>query len=140
MMKSLFDELDDLFSVFDSEGLSRQSDVKYSVPAFPPCNVILQEDGSMKFEFALAGYKKEDLKMEYNNSKLVLSTVKDYKEEVKDKYLAKGIKKPSFNYSYFVPETKFLINELKASFNNGLLVITIPAKKEEKNKVMFVID
>ena len=138
-MKTLFDELDSLFSVFD-EGLSRQGDAKYSVPSFPPCNVCLQEDGAMVFEFALAGYKKEELNMEYINSKLILSTSKDYTEKLKDKYIHKGIKKPSFNYSYFVPETKFKISELKASFNDGILTITIPAKKEEKNKVMFVID
>lgn len=137
-MKTLFDELEDLFSLFD-DGIS-ESTVRYSVPSFPPCNVLVQEDGSMKFEFALAGYNKEDLLMEYKNNKLLLSTTKDYKEETKDKYLAKGIKRPAFNYSYFVPETKFVIDELNASFNNGLLTIVIPAKKEEKDKVIFTIN
>ncbi len=143
-MKDLFQELDDLFGLFEAEGLNKveRNKSKYSVPSFPPCNVIIGDDGSMNFEFALVGYSKEDLGIDYKNNSLILYTTKEFekKEEPTTNYLVKGIKTPSFNYAYLVPEAKFDIQKLEAVFNNGMLKINIPMKKQqEKPKTVFTI-
>lgn len=135
---SLFDEI---FEIFDATNVSKGH--AYTVPSFPPCNVNLVEDGSMCFEFALAGYKKEDLGIDYDSekNKLVLFTKKEYKPaDVKPvKVLVNGIRKSAFTYSYFIPETKFDVNNLKAEFIDGMLYITVPPKKVEERKNSFVI-
>ena len=88
----------------------------------------------MQFEFALAGYKKEDIEINFDENKIILSTVKDYKapeKKEKEKELANNIKKPSFKYSYIVPETKFKFEgiqqeNIKAKFEDGILTVVIP--------------
>lgn len=126
MYKDLFDVMDSLFESVPSGGTSS---CKYAVPSFPPSNIVVKEDGSMQFEFALAGYKKEDIEINFDENKIILSTVKDYKapeKKEKEKELANNIKKPSFKYSYIVPETKFKFDGTTAKFEDGILTVVIP--------------
>lgn len=134
-MFNIFDDLDAMDSMFD---FLAPMTVGYSCPAFPPTNVELKEDGAMKFDFALAGYKKEDLNIDYSNNKLILATTDDFnkslsKEKTEDnsKVLNHGIKKISFNYSYLIPENKFDVDKLTAKFEDGILTILIPARDKK---------
>ena len=131
----LFDAVDAMF------GLDKQSTTHYSTPSFPKSNVVIEEDGTMRFEFALAGYKKEDLKVDFDENRLILSTVEDFKApEVSEneKVLANNIKKTSFNYSYRIPEVKYKFAETKATFENGILTIKVPPV-EKKERPTIVI-
>lgn len=128
-MNSLFNLIDDFINLPEYD----LSDSKhYPVPSFPKADVFIAENGSIVFSFSLAGYKREDLDISFMENHLVLSTSKDFKPEQEDnrKYLVKNIKKCSFKYSYFVPETKYDFNKVEATLNNGMLTIIIPPLKE----------
>ena len=112
MINDLFDEMAKLFddSVF--------STTKYSVPSFPPLKVV-QRDNKVTFRFALAGYSKEDLEINFGKDCLILSTTENYKEKYHKrrdtevsvtadkknaKILVNNFKDGIFSYKYFVPE------------------------------------
>lgn len=143
-MNYYFDLFDGLFDSMFGQTITttggKAVEKKYSVPAFPPCKAYVDKEGNMNFEFALAGYKKEDLKIDFDENRLVLSTVEDYKEEVmKDtKLLANNIKKPSFKYVYGVPETKFKFDETSATFEDGILTVVIPPLEKKEHKVIKI--
>lgn len=139
----LYDVIKEMDNMFG--GIDGQQTTRYSVPSFPPCDAVLNKDESMTFAFALAGYKKEDLGIDYENNYLCIFTKEGYsgtkfsKENTK-KILSDRIKTSSFSYKYYVPETKFDPAELKATFEDGILKITIPAKVQTKQKTIFTID
>lgn len=142
MFNNYLSLLDEFNHMFDLDSAVSDA-VKYSVPSFPPCNVVILKDGSITFKFALVGYKKEDLAIEYEKDALVIKTAKDYKPiEISEgsKVLNNGIKTPAFSYKYALPESKYDITKLKATFAESTLTITIPAKEEEQKPNSFTIE
>lgn len=134
----MFDALD---SLFDEETLPTIKAEKYSVPQFPPCEMIKLKDGTLKIVFALAKYKKEDISISTEENKIIIGTVDDYKKpEIEEgtKVLAGGIKTPAFKNSFAVPETKFNFNEITASFKDGVLEIAIPSKEKREYKPVII--
>lgn len=142
MLNDLFDEMSKLFddTVF--------STTKYSVPSFPPLKVI-QRDNKVTFRFALAGYSKEDLEINFGKDCLVLSTTEDYKKkynrrraaevaEITDKKKAKVLvntfKDGNFSYKYFIPESKFDFEKAEAEFKDGVLAVVIPTRDKKIEK------
>ena len=91
----------------------------------------------------LAGYSKEDLRIDFERSSLILGTTEDYKEPVEDDtgtVIASNIKFPSFRYAYSIPISVLDIEKTEAKFENGLLFISIPPlKAEEKKRPVVVI-
>ena len=142
MINDLFDEMAKLFddSVF--------STTKYSVPSFPPLKVV-QRDNKVTFRFALAGYSKEDLEINFGKDCLILSTTENYKEKYHKrrdtevsvtadkknaKILVNTFKDGIFSYKYFVPENKFDFDKAGAEIKDGVLTVVIPSREKEKEK------
>ena len=72
MMHSFDDVFDEMFDAAFGRSLkmvptAKGVEKKYCVPYFPPCKVEKMKDGGMNFVFALAGYSKEDLKIDFEN-------------------------------------------------------------------------
>ena len=138
-----YDAFDALSKIFDSsDPLSFSSitteEKRYSVPAFPPVRVV-QRENKISFKFALAGYKKEDIELNFERDCLVLSTTKEFnktEEKKKDdcKVIVDNFKTPQFAYKYFVPSDKFDFDKVEATFDNGVLSITIPKKEKVEPK------
>ena len=148
MMHSFDDVFDEMFDAAFGRSLkmvptAKGVEKKYCVPSFPPCKVEKMKDGGMNFVFALAGYSKEDLKIDFERSSLILGTTEDYKEPVEDDtgtVIASNIKFPSFRYAYSIPIPVLDIEKTEAKFENGLLLISIPPlKTEEKKRPVVVI-
>ena len=148
MMHSFDDVFDEMFDAAFGRSLkmvptAKGVEKKYCVPSFPPCKVEKMKDGGMNFVFALAGYSKEDLRIDFERSSLILGTTEDYKEPVEDDtgtVIASYIKFPSFRYAYSIPISVLDIEKTEAKFENGLLLISIPPlKSEEKKRPVVVI-
>lgn len=107
---------------------------------FPPVDVILNKDTKdLTFKFALAGVNSDLVKISFDDDALLLS----YEGEAnslteKEKYIRKGIKTKRFETKYYVPFSKYAVDDTKADFKEGLLTITIPAK-EATNKVVKIL-
>ena len=148
MFYDVFDEMSNLFDDFGFSttkftAVSSNPKSKYSVPAFPPVRIV-QRDNKISFKFALAGYEKKDIELNFKKDYLVLSTAKEFNEEalkkkVEDsKIMVDNFKTPNFSYKYFVPSDRFDFEKVEAKFDNGVLFITIPNKEKTEPKVKKV--
>ena len=139
-----YDLIDEMSKVFDEPFFSSTvNTTKYSVPSFPPVRVV-QRENKVTFKFALAGYSKEDIQIKFEKDSLVLSTTEKFnKSEAKkdsSKVLVDNFKTPSFSYKYFIPNDRFDFDKAEASFENGVLFVSMPAKdkKEIKPKIIEI--
>jgi len=98
---------------------------------FPPCNLSADENGTLHFEFAVAGYKKDEMALKFEDDHLVLE-LSPKKEEVKVKIFQKAIKLSESKTNAYVPFSKYNISKVEASLEDGLLKVSIPIKEEAK--------
>lgn len=104
------------------------------VERFTPSANIKENDGGYEVELALAGYNKEDFKIEVNNHTLTVSTEsKSESEETEENYVRKEFSYNSFSRSFRLPKTVDS-DKIEASYENGILKLEIPKKEEAKAK------
>lgn len=98
---------------------------------YPPYNVVKIDDDKIVMEFAVAGFKKDDISI--TTEKNVLS-IKAEKPEAEEKnYLHKGIAARKFSRAFTLPE---YFEVESAGFEDGILYIdlirNIPEEKKPK--------
>lgn len=104
--------------------------------------VNVKEDQDQYFiEVAAPGMKKEDFKVEVNNSVLTISCEQEDKKEENEK----GFTRREFSYSSFcrsfaIPRNEVDESKISASYNNGILQITLHKREEVKPKPVRMID
>ncbi len=98
--------------------------------------VNIKESGNeFEVDMAAPGMKKEDFKIELNNSVLTISSEKQSESETKE---GKNVTRREFSYQSFsrsftlpaIVETE----QITAKYENGLLRVNIPKKEEAKPK------
>jgi molecular chaperone IbpA len=99
--------------------------------SYPPYNLVKMNDNRLILEFAVAGFKKDDISITIEKNALFIKSAKedtDHKE-----YLHKGIAARKFTRSFKLPEY-FEVDS--ASVDNGILYIdlirNIPEEKKPK--------
>ena len=108
----------------------------YSIYPFPPANIYMLPDRTIVFEFALAGYRDNDVTLQFSGDYMVLSakapeTSCDTEEVI---FFNRRLKfKTIPEQKYFVPEDKFDRENAKAVFKNGILKVTVPSREEVRN-------
>lgn len=132
--RNLFDEfrlLDDLFF----EPLFGSTANINTIPqskGFPKYDQYNKDDGSVVLEFALAGYKASELSVSVDGLSLIVSAVKAQNQQDGEQKI-QGRSSKSFERVFTAGENLNLEN-IKASYEDGLLTIEIPPKMEEANK------
>ena len=109
----------------------------YPAYSYPPANVYLEEDKSIVFEFALAGFDENSLNLEFIGDYMVFSATAPDRSHLNEnvRFFKKRLKfKDIKNQKYYVAEDKFDREKVKASFKNGILRVAIPAKAEFTTK------
>jgi HSP20 family protein len=130
-----FDTLfNDIWKEFES--LSKISTVKF------PYNLKINEDSSVEFEFALAGYDPKDIDVAIDNDKLVISTIRAVKDEEDNdagniSYFHRGIKKSAFKIEKYIGG-KFDTAKATADFKNGILIVKIPMREDSKPRKLKI--
>ena len=120
--------IDDFFnkSIADFAG----SDITVNQPA---ANIVERPD-SFVFEIAAPGLLKDDFNVSLDKNQLVVSAEKKSEnEETKGKFTRKEFNFTSFKRSFAIPKTANK-EDIKASYNNGILCITLLKKEEEIEK------
>jgi HSP20 family molecular chaperone IbpA len=112
--------------------------------SYPPMNVLMAEDRTLVFEFALAGFDEKDISLSFQGDYMVFSAkigsqvsenaqdspVKPHSDE-NIRYLKRRLKmKDIEKQKYFVPLDKYAQENVKALYKNGILRVSIPPKKE----------
>lgn len=114
-----------------------------------PMNVItIKKNGeivSYRLEYALAGFKKEEIKISISNNILkVEATHNSQKEENEDNDTCETVYYNGISYRNMYASFKLMedanCKKITSKFENGLLCITIPIKKEVEESKFINID
>lgn len=113
----------------------------FSKAAYPKVNVLSYDD-RVEIEAEIAGFRKEDISIEVEDEVLSIVGKTSQQSEQTDKsvYLLRELKRSSFSRSFRLTD-QLDSDKIEASFNNGLLYITIPRKvntKENKTKTVAI--
>ena len=124
----VFDNLFDDFFTTDSQGTS--SVMKTD---------IVEKDGNYELSIEMPGVKKEDIQMELKDGYLNVTASRNTNKEDKDKegrIIRQERVSGSYSRSFYVGND-VRTEDVKASFDNGELIVTVPKeapKKVEENK------
>ena len=140
--------MDEIFEATKSFGEAFQDNFKkgnygygddvdyYPSYSYPPVNIYLQEDKSLIFEFALAGFSEKNIDLTFKGDYMIFSAGKpEMSVEENVRYFKRRLKfKEIKNQKYYVPEDKFDREKVKAVFKNGILRISVPPKEVIETK------
>lgn len=100
--------------------------------SYPPYNIVKIDEDKIVMEFAVAGFKKDDISI--TTEKNVLSIKADKPDTDEKSYLHKGIAARKFTRSFTLPE---YFEVESAGFEDGILYIdlirNIPEEKKPKS-------
>lgn len=111
---------------FDNSGLRGRT---MNVPAVS----ITEQKDQYQLSLAAPGFKKEDFKIDVNGNMLTISSKKEENKEEKDKrFTRKEYSYFSFSRSFTLPE-EINKEKIETKYEDGVLKISMPAKKKLKN-------
>lgn len=118
-----------LFDQFLKNDWPFQGGIADGASTVPAVNIKENKDG-FTLELAAPGFKKDDLKVDVEDQVLILSAeLKDEKVNEGENYTRREFNYNSFKRSFTLPDTIDL-DRVDASFNDGLLVVSLPKKEE----------
>ena len=101
-------------------------------PSYPPYNIIKLGDNDYVLEFAVAGFKKDNININVEKSVLsIKGEKKDHEFAEGDGYLHKGIAGRKFSRSFALPEYVEVSN---AWMEDGILHIGLTKNVPEEQK------
>ncbi len=122
--RSVFD------NVFDTFFTDLPRHLQKSTQGYPVADIFHNADGSTILEFALAGFKKEELTVNIEPDKksitVTASTANDNEEN------NRRIARRSFQKTYVNYDNNLDLNSTSATFENGLLTIVVPRRPENE--------
>tara|TARA_A100001011_G_scaffold73289_1_gene75212 strand:- start:1488 stop:1919 length:432 start_codon:yes stop_codon:yes gene_type:complete len=120
VFNNIFNEL------FDSD-FSRH--LQESTQGYPVADIYRDDDGSTVLEFALAGFRKEELSIDVKPDKrsiTVTGTAEDQNEK------RQRIARRNFSRQYVNYDDNLDLTRTHATFENGLLTVKVPQRPELK--------
>jgi HSP20 family protein len=131
-----FKSLDELFN----QGINQLLGSDFVSSGLPATNVI-ETENNFRIDIVAVGFTKEDFKV---NTEKGLLTIEAKVEEVKadetEKIIRREFKKQSFKRSFQLSDA-VNIEEIVATYENGILSLMLPKKEEAKavNKTIAVL-
>lgn len=89
--------------------------------AYPPYNLIKNDDSNWTIEIAIAGFKQNEIDITFENGKLLVSGATSEQTNVPE-YLHHGIARRDFNHRFILAETVVVKS---ADIADGILVIKL---------------
>lgn len=137
-MNSIIRRNPDLFGGFmdnfwnDSNWLKPEYGTKFSVPAVN----IKNSENEFEIELAAPGLKKEDFNIEVEENVLKLSVNKSAENlEEKENYTRKEFSYFNFQRSFALPKDLVDVENVQATYADGILKVLLPKQKELKESV-----
>jgi molecular chaperone IbpA len=127
---SLFPNLDSWALGFDEMFRELEKQAVSKNASFPPYNLVRDGD-NYEINMALAGYKKENIKVSINGRSLVIETVDLPEDDGERELIHKGIAQRSFKSTFALGEH---IELKEAKLVDGLLVISLALELPEEKK------
>jgi HSP20 family protein len=106
----------------------------------PSVNIKENAD-EYKVEVAAPGFDKNDFKLQLDHDLLTISSEKKVETETKDdeRFTKREFSYQSFSRSFTLPQTADG-DRIQASYDNGILNVSIPKKEEAKPKPTRMIE
>jgi len=99
---------------------------------YPPTNSYSAPDGSLVFEFALAGIDESAVSVTFQGDYLVLSAKAAAREGEDPRFSWRGFRPRDIDrQKYRAPAEDYVQEKAKAVFRNGVLTVTVPPKHPE---------
>ena len=126
------------YSIGMDEWFNRFDTVHESTTNYPPYNLIKESETEFRLELALAGYKKEDIRVYTEWNKLSIEAVKKEKTQDTVEYLHNGLAKRAFTRTWTLSDD-VKVSDVK--FEDGLLVIKLNRviPEHQKRKVYEIL-
>lgn len=96
---------------------------------------IIERDEEFLIEVELPGYDKKDINVEYQDKYLTIKAERQVSNNENDKIIRKE-RNVSCARSYYVGEIDETM--LKAKYDNGVLIVTIPKAQPKKNEKLGI--
>ena len=111
--------------------------VKQTTNGYPITDIYKEEDGSQVIEMALAGFSKEDILINTEANKITISAEGS---KLKGQLVEnrRRIAKRAFKKSFVDYHNTLDFGSSNATFENGLLRITIPLREEVKPRQITI--
>ena len=113
--------------VFDSLFMDFPQHLKRTTSGYPVAGIFRDAEGNTVLEFALAGFAKEELAIEVKPEKRSITV-----SALSDEYAGdnRRIARRSFQKTYVNYDDNLDLSNAEASFENGLLTVTVPTRPE----------
>ena len=135
-------QLPSMFDRFFEGDLFDWSNRNFSMTntTLPSVNIKENTD-EFKVEVAAPGFEKSDFKLELNHDVLTISSEKQVENETKEeeRFSKREFSYQSFTRSFTLPHTADS-EKIDASYDNGILKISIPKREEAKPKPSRTIE
>ena len=99
--------------------------------SYPPVDIYVEKDEKLVFEVALAGFRKDEVKVEVEKNVLYISSNTDEVEKEDRKYIKHKIARRQFNLAYSIPDV-YDVDTPDADFTDGVLTISFIKKESTK--------
>ena len=117
---------DDVFDGFFTKEFPTY--LRRSTEGYPVADIYRNETGGTIMEFALAGFTKDDLKVDVQPEKRSITVSANSGDEMSSG--ARRIARRSFTKTYVNYDDNLDLSRASAVFENGLLSITVPSRPE----------
>lgn len=100
-----------------------------------PAVNVKENDNEFLIEVAAPGMKKDDLHIDYDNGRLTISSEKKEENTKKGERMTRmEFSYQSFQRSFTIPEQKVNADKIGATYEDGILYLSLPKREEVKPK------
>lgn len=140
-VKNPFDLFDEMFGYRPAGNAQKGAELSPWNPARftqPMKTDITENDDNYELTIDLPGYEKNEISVEIKDGSLVISAEKKEEKEEKEKnYLHKERFYGKCSRSFYVGNN-VNTDDIKASYDNGILKLTVPKAQEPEKKMIAV--
>ena len=123
---------DDVFDNFFNES-AFPTLMKKTISGYPVADIYRNDDGDTVMEFALAGFKKEDLSIDIRPDKRSITVrASSGSSEGDGTETTRRIARRSFEKTFVNYDDNLSLATATAVFENGLLTVIVPTRQEVK--------
>ena len=116
---------DDIFNSMPNTWVQRTTE------GYPVADIYRDDSGNTVMEFALAGFKKENLHVEVLPEKKEIHVSSDsHGDEEQPGFSSRRIARRAFHKTYVNYDNNLDLKSVKAQFQNGLLRLEVPPRPE----------
>jgi HSP20 family protein len=135
---TLFDLQERLSKAFDEGSLIRRGEEELGLTGWRPAVDVFEGDDSYVIKAELPEVKREDVKIHLENNRLTISGERRMEnEENRHNYHRIERTYGSFSRSFALP-SDILPDQIKASFNDGMLKVTVPKTETAKPRTIEI--